>query len=81
MKITVCIGSACHLKGSKQVIEQLQKLVDEHHLSEQVSLGGKFCMGHCAQGVSVAIGEEIYSVQPDNVQEFFQNEVLSKLQS
>ena len=24
MKVTVCIGSSCHLKGSRQVVEQLQ---------------------------------------------------------
>ena len=26
MKITVCIGSSCHIKGSRQVVEQLQQL-------------------------------------------------------
>ena len=35
MKITVCIGSSCHIKGSRQVVEQLQDLglgVHEHLL-------------------------------------------------
>ena len=27
MKITVCIGSSCHIKGSRQVVEQLQELI------------------------------------------------------
>ena len=27
MKVTICIGSACHLKGSRQVVEKLQELV------------------------------------------------------
>ena len=27
MKITICIGSSCHIKGSRQVVEQLQALV------------------------------------------------------
>ena len=27
MKITVCIGSSCHVKGSRQVVEQLQELI------------------------------------------------------
>ena len=30
MKITVCIGSSCHIKGSRQVVEELQKLINEH---------------------------------------------------
>lgn len=27
MKVTVCIGSSCHIKGSRQVVEQLQYLI------------------------------------------------------
>ena len=27
MKITICIGSSCHLKGSRQIVEELQRLV------------------------------------------------------
>lgn len=25
MKLTVCIGSSCHLKGSRQIVEEFQK--------------------------------------------------------
>lgn len=78
MKITICIGSSCHLKGSKQIIEKMQELVTKHNLQNQVELAGKFCMGNCSEGVCVSIGENTYSVQPDNVQEFFNNEVLAK---
>jgi len=78
MKVTICIGSSCHLKGSKQIIEKLQTLVAENNLKDKVDLAGKFCMGNCAEGVCVSIGEQIYSVQPDNVQEFFKNEILAK---
>ncbi|MEE1013623.1 MAG: (2Fe-2S) ferredoxin domain-containing protein, partial [Clostridia bacterium] len=51
MKITVCIGSSCHLKGSRQIVEQLQYLIAENNLKDKVSLGGTFCMGKCAEGV------------------------------
>ncbi len=78
MKVTICIGSSCHLKGSKQIIEKLQALVAENNLKEKVVLAGKFCMGNCAEGVCVSIGDETFSVQPDNVQEFFNNEILAK---
>ena len=78
MKVTICIGSSCHLKGSKQIIEKLQALVAENNLKDKVDLAGKFCMGNCAEGVCVSIGEQIYSVQPDNVQDFFKNEILAK---
>lgn len=36
MKVTVCIGSSCHIKGSRQVVEQLQYLIGEHKLGDKV---------------------------------------------
>ena len=27
MKVIVCIGSSCHIKGSRQVVEKLQSLI------------------------------------------------------
>ena len=47
MKITVCIGSSCHIKGSRQVVEQLQQLISENNLKDRVELAGTFCMGKC----------------------------------
>ena len=79
MKITVCIVSSCHLKGSRLVVASLQKLIAENNVSDKVELGGTFCMGKCQQGVCVAIGDEIYSVSPDTVDEFFKENVLEKV--
>ena len=79
MKISVCIGSSCHLKGSRLVVASLQKLIAENNVSDKVELGGTFCMGKCQQGVCVAIGDEIYSVSPDTVDEFFKENVLEKV--
>ena len=45
MKITVCIGSSCHLKGSRQVVEKLQELIAEKELAGKIELAGTFCMG------------------------------------
>ena len=39
IKITVCIGSSCHIKGSRPVVEQLQRLIAENGVSEKVELG------------------------------------------
>ena len=50
MKVTVCIGSSCHLKGSRQVVERLQALIAENNLKDKVELSGKFCMGNCQHG-------------------------------
>ena len=79
MKITVCIGSSCHIKGSRQVVEQLQYLIAENKLDDKVELGGTFCMGKCQQGVCVTVDEEFYSVSPETVEDFFNKEVLAKV--
>ena len=79
LKITVCIGSSCHIKGSRQVVEQLQYLIAENGIGEKVELGGTFCMGKCQQGVCVTVNDTFHSVSPDTVGEFFQNEILAKV--
>ena len=79
MKITVCIGSSCHIKGSRQVVEKLQALISENALGDKVQLGGTFCLGRCQEGVCVTVDEKFCSVSPDTVEEFFKNEVLAKL--
>ena len=79
MKVTVCIGSSCHIKGSRQVDEKLQALISDGNLGDKVQLGGTFCLGECQKGVCVMVEEKFYSVSPDTVEEFFKNEILAKL--
>ena len=79
MKITVCIGSSCHIKGSRQVVEKLQNLVAENNIGDKVELGGTCCMGNCQQGVCVTVDDEFHSVTPENVNEFFNNVVLARV--
>lgn len=78
MKITVCIGSSCHLKGSRQVVEQLQSLIEEHGLKNDVELCGVFCMNNCQKGVSVTLDDKIFSLSPETVTAFFEKEVLKR---
>ena len=79
MKITVCIGSSCHLKGSRQVVEQLQYLIHENSLADKVELAGTFCMGNCQQGVCVMVDDAFFSVTPDSVKAFFMDNVSCKV--
>lgn len=79
MKITVCIGSSCHLKGSRQVVEQLQYLIAQHNLKDKIDLGGTFCMGNCQNGVSVTLDDKLYSLNPETTKDFFEKELLPKV--
>ena len=60
MKITVCIGSSCHLKGSRQVVEQLQYFIRENELGDKVELSGT--SRQCQQGVCVTVDDAFHSV-------------------
>lgn len=79
MKVTVCIGSSCHIKGSRQVVEQLQYLINENNLGEKVELGGTFCLGNCQKGVCVTVDDELFSVIPDTVKDFFEENIKAKV--
>ena len=79
MKVTVCIGSSCHIKGSRQVVEQLQYLISENNLGDKVELGGTFCMGKCQQGVCVTVDDIFHSVTPETVEEFFETNIKAKV--
>lgn len=79
MKVTVCIGSSCHIKGSRQVVEELQRLIASNNLGDKVELSGTFCMGRCQEGVCVTVDDEFFSVSPDNVDEFFEKNVLARI--
>ena len=79
MTITICIGSSCHLKGSRTIIQKLEELITERQLNDNIELNGSFCMGECSNGVCVKSNDELFSVSPETVNTFFENEVLRRL--
>lgn len=78
MEISICVGSACHLKGSYDVIRAMENMVKENGMEEQITIKAAFCLGQCTKAVSVKFGGNIHSVRKDNVGEFFENHVLAK---
>lgn len=77
IEVSVCIGSACHLKGSHRVIKELQNIISERNLSEKIELKAAFCLGECTKAVSVRVNNDyIVSVNDEKVLEFF-NEHLA----
>ena len=79
MRITICLGDSCHLKGTRRVAEQLQKLIAENDLKDEIDLGGTFCMGKCRAGVSVSLDGEYYSLSPETTEDFFRAQVLPRV--
>ena len=79
-ELNVCIGSSCHLKGSYNVIQAFQKLIEDHGLHEKIEMKAQFCMKQCQKGVSVSLGDEIHSVSSETARVFFLNTVVPELQ-
>ena len=65
MKITVCVGSSCHVKGSHEVVARLEQLITEHQLKDQVEMTGTFCIGRCQEGVCVLVDGEFVQAKKD----------------
>ena len=65
MKITVCVGSSCHVKGSHEVVARLEQLITEHQLKDQVEMTGTFCIGRCQEGVCVLVDGEFVQAKHD----------------
>ncbi|HYF82417.1 MAG TPA: NAD(P)H-dependent oxidoreductase subunit E [Clostridia bacterium] len=79
MIIQVCIGSACHLKGAYNVINSLQKLINEKSLQDIITLRAAFCLGCCTSAVSVQIDDgPVLSVCDNTVGQFFDEHVAGR---
>ncbi|PLX33175.1 MAG: hypothetical protein C0604_03985 [Clostridiales bacterium] len=78
MEISICVGSACHLKGSYDVIRAMEKLVKEKGMEDAITIKAAFCLGQCTKAVSVQFDGKIHSVRKETVGDFFENHVLAK---
>lgn len=80
MIIQVCVGSSCHLKGSPEIVELIQKAVEQNHLQDEITLVGSFCIGKCNRvGVTIQVDDVVHTgITKENFKEFFQENVLSR---
>jgi len=76
MIIQVCIGSACHLKGSYKVIQTLKGLIEAERLEDRVILKSSFCLGACSGAVSIQVDDNpVEPLHPEEVVLFFEDRV------
>lgn len=83
MIVKVCVGSSCHLKGSYDVIEAFKEILKKYDVEDLVELQASFCLGFCAQGVTVAAEDQetlfLHNVNKDNAETLFREQVYPKL--
>lgn len=77
--ISICIGSACHLKGAHGVLEAFKNLVEKYKINAKVVLEGNFCQGKCTEGVVIRINDEVIThVSKEKVHDIFIEKVLGR---
>ena len=80
IEVVVCVGSSCHIKGSRLLIKQLSKLIDEYKLENKVTLKGSFCLEHCAEGFNWKIGDTFFSSKNvKEAEEIFHKRIIEPL--
>jgi NADH-quinone oxidoreductase subunit G len=55
VKVSVCAGTNCFLKGSQEVIRDVLQCVDAQQLQDQVEVSASFCFEKCDQGPTVQV--------------------------
>ena len=61
VKITVCVGSSCHIHGSRAVLKRFAEIIRAEGLEDEVSLVGSFCMERCGETMNWKFDEESLS--------------------
>ncbi|HBF44553.1 MAG TPA: hypothetical protein DDY82_04100 [Clostridiales bacterium] len=79
MIIQICVGSSCYLKGSAEIVKLLEEKVSNGY-SDKITLAGSFCLGKCNRiGVTVKVGDEIYTgITPTNFENFWVDKIEKK---
>ena len=78
--ISVCIGSACHKRGSYAILNRFKALVAEKGVSDKVTIAPTFCLGECKNGVSVKVDDKLFlGMTEEAVENVFDQYVLPKL--
>lgn len=76
VELKVCVGSSCHVRGSYNVLQAFQQMVEEGQLHEKIEIKAAFCVKNCQVGVSVTVNDAVYSVKPEQARNFFNETVM-----
>ncbi len=55
VKVNVCAGTNCFLKGSQNILHDLLHQVEERNLQDQVQISASFCFENCDRGPTVSV--------------------------
>lgn len=77
LRLSICFGSACHLRGAYNVLNAFKALIDKYGVQSEIDIEGNFCQSHCTEGVVIKINDEIITnVAKEKVHDIFMEKVL-----
>lgn len=82
VNVEICIGSACYVKGSSQVVNDLNALIKEKGREDKIAVKGSFCMKACQNHIGLGIrinGRQIEGVTAQNAREILDRELSAAL--
>lgn len=80
VKVSVCVGSACHMKGAYAATQMFLDALKEAGVQDRVELKASFCMGECVNGPCVRVdGQKFYHVDEARVRSLVDEEIVPRL--
>lgn len=77
--VTVCVGSSCHIKGSRDVINRFNEMLNRQGLQDKVQLQGSFCMERCGEGINWQVNDtNLTSTGIEDAVETFRKKVIER---
>jgi len=81
--VQVCVGTACHVKGSAKILDSFERVLDiktgETTPDNKYSLEAVACLGACSIAPVVKIGDEVYgNVQANDVERLLKKSAEQK---
>jgi len=58
IEISVCVGSSCHVRGSRDMLKRFAEIIKTEGLEEKLTLAGCFCTERCGEGMNWKFGDE-----------------------
>jgi NADH:ubiquinone oxidoreductase subunit E len=58
--IKICMGSSCYIRGNEELLERIERYLNEHQISCSVELCGSRCEGHCSEGPNIEINGRLF---------------------
>jgi NADH-quinone oxidoreductase subunit G len=75
VKVGVCLGTNCYLKGSQHVLNAVLRHADEKGLENRLDVRASFCFERCEHGPNASIDGAVYTCTPESVVEIINEKI------